>query len=82
MSSVTVSFEDAKEILKNENDEFARVYRKHRELDERIAHLEEQRFLTPEEEVEEKQLKVDKLHLKDKMAEMVKEYQDTHSASQ
>ncbi len=82
MSSAIVPFENVIETLKNENDEFARVYRKHRELDERIAHLEEQRFLTPEEEVEEKQLKVDKLHLKDKMAEMAREYQGTHSASQ
>ncbi len=82
MSSVSfeeakVSFEEAKEILKNENEEFARVYRKHRELDERISELEERRFLTPDEEIQEKKMKKDKLLLKDTMAEMIKEYQAT-----
>lgn len=70
-----LSFEKAKEILKNENEEFVRIYRKHRELDEKIAALEERRYLTPEEEIQEKTMKKDKLRLKDKMAEMIKEYQ-------
>lgn len=70
-----LSFEKVKEILKNENEEFARIYRKHRELDEKIAELEERRYLTPEEEIQEKTMKKDKLRLKDKMAEMIKEYQ-------
>ena len=81
MSSVSVSFEDAREILKRENEEFARIDKKHRELDERIAHLEEQRFLSPEEEVEEKQLKKDKLRLKDLMAEMIEQYQASHKTT-
>ena len=71
----SLSFEKAKEILKDENEEFARVYRKHRELDEKIMELEERRYLTPEEEIQEKTMKKDKLRLKDKMAEMIKEYQ-------
>ena len=70
-----LSFEKAKEILKNENEEFARICRKHRELDEKITELEERRYLTPEEEIQEKTMKKDKLRLKDKMAEMIKEYQ-------
>ncbi|GAK59326.1 hypothetical protein U27_06310 [Candidatus Vecturithrix granuli] len=74
----SLTFEEAKEILKNENEEFARIYRKHRELDEQVVELEERRFLTPEEEVLEKKIKKDKLRLKDKMAEMVRDYQSTH----
>ncbi len=73
----SVSFEEAKEILKQENEEFARIYKKHRDLDDRITELEERRYLTPEEEIQEKKLKKDKLRLKDKMAEMVKEYQES-----
>ena len=73
----SVSFEEAKEILKEEDEEFARIYKKHRELDEKITELEERRFLTPEEEVQEKKLKVDKLRLKDLMADMIKEYQSS-----
>jgi len=74
----SLAFDEVKEILKNENEEFARVYRKHREMDERVTVLEQQPHLTIEEEVEETQLKVDKLHLKDKMAEMIKQYQASH----
>ena len=70
-----LSFEETKEILKRENDEFARIYRKHRELDEKVLVLEERRYLTPDEEIQEKKMKKDKLRLKDKMAEMIKEYQ-------
>ena len=70
-----LSFEKAKEILKDENEEFARIYRKHRKLDEKITELEGRRYLTPEEEIQEKTMKKDKLRLKDKMAEMIKEYQ-------
>ena len=70
-----IGLKKAKEILKDENEEFARVYRKHRELDEKIVELEERHYLTPEEEIQEKTMKKDKLRLKDKMAEMIKEYQ-------
>ncbi len=68
-------FEETKEILKGENEEFARIYRKHRELDDKITELEEKRYLTPDEEIQEKKMKKDKLRLKDKMAEMIREYQ-------
>lgn len=71
----SLTFEEAREILKNENEEFARIYRKHRELDEQVVELEDRRFLTPEEEILEKKIKKDKLRLKDKMAEMIREYQ-------
>ncbi|MBD3306681.1 DUF465 domain-containing protein [candidate division KSB3 bacterium] len=70
-----MSFEEAKEVLKNESEDFARIYRKHRELDKKILELEERRFLTPDEELQEKRMKKDKLRLKDKMAEMIKAYQ-------
>jgi len=71
----SLSFEEAREVLKEENEEFARIYEKHRKLDEEVTVLEEQRYLTPEEEVREKKLKKDKLRLKDQMAEIIKTYQ-------
>ncbi len=70
----SLSFEEAKEVLKQENEEFARLYRKHRDLDEKILELEERRYITPEEEIQEKKMKVDKLRIKDTMAEMIKEH--------
>ena len=71
----SLSVEEVKEILKQKNEEFARIYQKHRKLDEEVTELEERRFLTPDEELREKQLKKDKLRLKDKMAEMIRVYQ-------
>jgi uncharacterized protein YdcH (DUF465 family) len=71
----SVSFEEAKEILKQENEEFARLYRKHRKLDDDLKELEDRRYLTPDEEMQEKKMKKDKLRLKDEMAEIIKVYQ-------
>ena len=75
-----LSFEETTEILKQENEEFAWIYQKHRELDEKVSELEDRRYLTPEEEIREKQLKKDKLRLKDKMAEMIRVYQESKQA--
>ena len=74
----SVSVEDVKEILIKRDEEFARIYRKHRELDEKVTKLEELHHLTPEEEIQEKTMKKDKLRLKDEMAEMIKAYQESH----
>ena len=71
----SLSVEEVKKVLKQENEEFARIYQKHRKLDEEVTALEERRYLTPDEELREKQLKKDKLRLKDKMAEMIRVYQ-------
>jgi uncharacterized protein YdcH (DUF465 family) len=71
----SLSFEEAKEVLKQENEDFARIYRKHRKLDKELKKLEDRRYLTPEEEVWEKKMKKDKLRLKDEMAKMIRVYQ-------
>lgn len=71
----SLCFEEAKEVLKQENEDFARLYRKHRKLDEDLKELEVRRYLTPEEEMQEKKMKKDKLRLKDEMAEIIRVYQ-------
>lgn len=71
----SLCFEEAKEVLKQENEDFARLYRKHRKLDEDLKELEIRRYLTPEEEMQEKKMKKDKLRLKDEMAEIIRVYQ-------
>ena len=71
----SLCFEEAKEILKQENEDFARLYQKHRKLDEDLKELEVRRYLTPEEEMLEKKMKKDKLRLKDEMAEIIRVYQ-------
>ncbi|PIE34195.1 DUF465 domain-containing protein [candidate division KSB3 bacterium] len=70
-----LSVQEIENILLKDNEEFARIYRKHRELDEQITKLEELRHLTPEEEVQEKTMKKDKLRLKDQLADMINQYQ-------
>ena len=71
----SLCFEEAKEILKQEDEDFARLYRKHRKLDEDLKELEVRRYLTPKEEIQEKRMKKDKLRLKDEMAEIIRVYQ-------
>lgn len=71
-----LSFEEAKQVLLQNNEEFQKLYYKHRELDDKIVSLEEFQFLEPEDELREKQLKVDKLRLKDRMAEMINVYRE------
>ncbi len=71
--------EEIVEVLKRENAEFMRLYQEHRELDHQLAELARKHYLTPEEEVEEKRIKKEKLYRKDKIAELVREYKKTHS---
>lgn len=54
--------------LADEDEEFRRWSREHRECEERLTMLTEKRSLSTEEELEEKGLKKRKLHLKDLMA--------------
>lgn len=54
--------------LADEDEEFRGWSREHRECEARLAMLAEKRSLTVEEEIEERDLKKRKLHLKDLMA--------------
>ena len=67
--------EAVKEYLLNENEEFQRLVRKHRELDERIAVLSGRFLPSDQEKFEESTLKKKKLALKDKMADFVRRYE-------
>jgi len=73
--------EAVKEYLLNENEEFRRLARKHRELDERISILSRRFLLSDEEKFEESTLKKKKLALKDKMADFVRRHQMEHEAA-
>lgn len=53
-------------------DELSRLKTQHHELDEKIARLEGTRFPTPEEEREIKELKKQKLCLKDRIQRLAK----------
>ncbi|HWP47904.1 MAG TPA: DUF465 domain-containing protein [Candidatus Limnocylindrales bacterium] len=69
------SMEELQKRLERENEEYARLKKSHRELDLKLQQLEEKRYLTPEEEMEVKKMKKEKLRLKDHMTEMLRAYQ-------
>jgi hypothetical protein len=69
------SIEELQKRLERENEEYARLKKSHRELDLKLQQLEEKRYLTPEEEMEVKKMKKEKLRLKDHMTEMLRAYQ-------
>lgn len=54
--------------LSRQDEEFRSWKREHRKYEKRLAELADKSILTPDEEVEEKQLKKLKLDLKDRMA--------------
>ncbi len=66
--------EELKRELAATNDEFQNLLRRHHEHERRLAELASKTFLTSDEEMEEKRLKKEKLHLKDRMEEIAREY--------
>ena len=59
--------------LLEEDDEFRNLFSEHRQLDEKVAVLENKEILSGEDELEIKQFKKLKLSLKDKMQNKIKE---------
>ncbi|MCC6133589.1 MAG: YdcH family protein [Acidobacteria bacterium] len=66
--------DELKRELATANDEFQNLLRRHHEHERRLAELATKTFLTSDEELEEKRLKKEKLHLKDRMEEIAREY--------
>ncbi len=71
--------EEIVEVLKKENEEFKRLYQKHRELDSQLLELQKKTHLSAEDEIEMLRIKKEKLYKKDKIAELVREYKKHHS---
>ena len=57
-----------------ENDEYRRLAEKHRSFEERLERLNSRHILNDEEKVEAITLKKYKLALKDRMAEIVRDF--------
>jgi uncharacterized protein YdcH (DUF465 family) len=70
---------DVVEILKKENEEFRKLTEEHRSLDTLLSEIDGKRYLTPEEEIERKNIQKQKLSKKDRMAALVREYRKSHS---
>lgn len=65
---------DVRDRLVREHEEYRRLYEKHRSFEERLDKLNNRLFLSDEEKVEAITLKKQKLVLKDRMAEIAKEF--------
>ncbi|MEO6324595.1 MAG: DUF465 domain-containing protein [Thermoanaerobaculia bacterium] len=66
--------EETKQELSQHNEEFKGLLTNHHEHERRLAELASKAYLSTEEEVEEKKLKKEKLHLKDRMEEIAREH--------
>ena len=67
--------------LMRENKQFRRLYNKHRDYEQRLEELSRRLYLNEKERIEEKNIKKQKLLLKDKMQKMLRDYQQKTTSS-
>ena len=67
-----------KDELIETDDEFGRLYREHQSYEGRLDELNQKSLLSPEDELEEKRLKRQKLWLKDRMELILRSHQGQH----
>ena len=67
--------QDLLEKVRTSNNEFRKLYDDHLTLKSRVDELNKMKFLTPEQEVEKKTIQKKKLQQKDRMNEIVGEYE-------
>ena len=63
-------------ILRNENDEFQKLEKEHKKLDQYLDEIARKKYLTSEEEIEKKNIQKMKLQFKDRMAQLIREYRN------
>ncbi len=61
-------------ILKSENEEYKKLEVEHRKLDHTLDEMTKKKYLTTEEVVEKKKIQKQKLQFKDRMAQLVRSY--------
>ncbi|MBI5055138.1 MAG: DUF465 domain-containing protein [Nitrospirae bacterium] len=67
--------DDIINALRSENEEFRRLEEDHRKLDKALDEMNKKKYLTAEEEVEKKKMQKQKLQHKDRIAQLIREYQ-------
>lgn len=72
---------DIQRILSDEDPEFRQWADEHHRCETRLNELTNKSEITSEEELEEKTLKKRKLHLKDQMADRIRNYESSHAVA-
>jgi uncharacterized protein YdcH (DUF465 family) len=72
---MAVDTHELRERLLETDHEFRDLASRHHELDERLHELTTRHFLTEPEQLEEAQIKKQKLRLKDRMADILRRHQ-------
>jgi uncharacterized protein YdcH (DUF465 family) len=67
------------EKVQGENEEFKKLYQEHLELKHRVEELNKMNFLSPEQELEKKTVQKQKLKGKDRMIQIIEQYQASPS---
>lgn len=67
-----------KQELIESNEEFRALFEQHQTFERRLEELQDQSLLSEEDELEEKQIKRHKLHLKDKMEMILRAHRESH----
>lgn len=62
--------------ISGENHEFKVLYDEHTKLKNRVEELNGMKFLSPEQELEKKTIQKQKLKAKDRLGEILTQYQD------
>jgi uncharacterized protein YdcH (DUF465 family) len=67
------------EKVQGENEEFKKLYQEHLDLKHRVVELNKMNFLSPEQELEKKTVQKQKLRGKDRMIEIIEQFQASPS---
>jgi uncharacterized protein YdcH (DUF465 family) len=75
------SDQELRQELLETNESFRRLYEEHQKLERRLEGLLSKTLPSENDEIEEKQIKLQKLHLKDQMEAMLREAKTAQPAS-
>ena len=68
---------DLLEKVQKENEEFRGLYSKHTTLKQKVEEFNKMKIITPQQEIEKKKHQKQKLSLKDRMEEILSDYQSS-----
>ncbi|HEX9986543.1 MAG TPA: DUF465 domain-containing protein [Thermoanaerobaculia bacterium] len=70
---------DVQQLLTDQDPQFRVLAEEHHRCEARLIELTSKNEISEQEEIEEKTLKKRKLHLKDQMAERMRDYETSHA---